>query len=176
VQTQKPITFEAIDQLPYDNVLNSAVLVVENLDFEWAVALGHSLEINPTFFVQHASNATGSTPWASVFGKWSANHKKPTRTYEVTGISMHGLPQAHPITKGWHIDGVIHYGLFQQASRPQPAIHDPNFMKRRFGYDEDYGWQSTTRVSYCLAKSWLCTIFHDRSTKVIVRLTTILQY
>lgn len=128
---------------------DNTILVVENINLDWIVALGTTLNIDATFFCQHGQNPVGWSPWQSVFGNSMASQKKPTQ-YPSAGEA--------PSTTFHHIDGVVRFG--QGRSKEEgPHLHtieNPNFFHRRLKFDVEYGWQANTRISYCQINKNLC--------------------
>ena len=160
VQQQQMVSLADFEKLNVVGDPDYAVLVVENIELNWIATLGVALNIDPYFFAEHIlspQGQSGQTPWFTIFGKSSASWRRPIQN---------GLRPAHPLQpldaavdtrKSWHVDGVFQYEGLRTTSQGQIALIDPNHMSRQVACDEDYGWQATTRISYCLVRPDLCT-------------------
>lgn len=130
---------------------DDTILVVENINLDWIVALGTTLNIEATFFCQHGQNPVGWSPWQSVFGGCDSmtGQKRPTQysADEASSTTFH------------HIDGVVRFGK-KGPKEDGPHLHtieNPNFFHRRLKFDVEYGWQANTRISYCQIRKNLCS-------------------
>lgn len=131
--------------------LAGAVVIIENIDLLWIAALGNTWDIAPSFFADHASNPSGSSPWKTIFGMSSTDRKMPLRK-EVTST----LPrdrQPWDKASSWYVDGIFECG------QPTPGTsfnaNDQDFIQR-IRYNNDLGLNISTRIS-----CWTCSNKHQ---------------
>jgi hypothetical protein len=134
----------------------NGVLVVENVDLNWCVALGLMLGIDHTFFAEHASNPPGNTAWEAVIGDWSGDRRKPSQNGQTSTLSTNQDDAAEDFRDRWHVDGVLEYNPVGNGQGTQSKPTSTNFVHRTTSYSKDYGWSAGTRVSYILANPSLC--------------------
>jgi hypothetical protein len=158
VHARKQLSLPEIATFAENNDLENSVLVVENVSLEWCIALGVALGIDHTFFVEHASNPPGDTPWEAVIGDWSEDRRRPSQNGQHPASSARQGDAADGLRDRWHVDGVLEYELLGkgQHARFEPA--STNFLPRSTSYSIDYGWSLGTRVSYILARPSLCVL------------------
>ena len=141
------------------NLVRPYVIVVENVHIDWIATFGESWDIEPRFFVEHASNPVGLSPWEAVFPS-STLHER---------LVYEGVPLAYVNRKTWHIDGVFEYCRHLAESSPRSEIRDPNFFLRSVRYDLVYGWQVNTKMSCCRVDNGMCEYdycCHQKSTRL----------
>lgn len=161
VHGQRQLSLLEAVSLAQSNSLEKGVLVAENVNLDWCVVLGVALGIDSAFFVEHASNPQGGTPWEAVIGDWSEDRRKPSqngqKSYKSERTTMVG-----DLRDGWHVDGVLRYehSAERQHIRSEPVCM--GFMHRPIAYDKSYGWTAGTRISYVLASPRLCTLSSSR--------------
>jgi hypothetical protein len=156
IQQRRQLERGGISGLSICGDQHSAALVVENIDLDWISTLGAKFEIDPAFFAAHLANLPGQTPWNAVFGKWSADHRKPTRI-DIRRFPYQPFSRESDPRVSWHVDGVVEHSHYNAPHKSSMSFTDPNFVSRNLVYDTKYGWQATTRISYCLLHSSLCT-------------------
>ena len=170
LQQQQSISLADFKRLNLKQDPDPAVLVVENIDLDWITTLGVTLSIDSYFFAEHILSPLGQqgqTPWNTIFGKWSATWRKPIHN-GLGFSSMQPSDAAGTTRKVWHVDGVYQYEGQHGVPVKQLALIDPNYISRQIGYDVGYGWQATTRISYCLVHPTLCKcIFAEQADRYL---------
>lgn len=129
-----------------------AVLVVENINLDWIGTLGLQLGLDPAFFVEHAFTLSVDVePWDAIFGKWSADHRKPTQKSTARYGTAAGPGTHDHDIESRHVDGVIEFDRPRGSKRrrSEEASSGGNTLPRLSVSDEDEIWQTTTRISYC---------------------------
>jgi hypothetical protein len=134
----------------------NGVLVIENVDLNWCVALGIAFGIDHTFFAEHATNPPGNTPWDAVIGDWSGDRRKPSQNGRMSTSSTSQDDIAEGSRDRWHVDGVLMYEHVSNRQCTQPVLTSTNFVHRPTSYSKNRGWSAGTRISYILAKPNLC--------------------
>jgi hypothetical protein len=104
------------------------------------------------------------TPYKAVFGKWSANRMKHVQTE--ANFHERQDPNESAIAKGrsWHVDGVFEYSRNWHAPGNLFGSGSCSLMRRISAYGDEYGWSTSTRISYSLVKDGLCTSGHRKKT------------
>jgi hypothetical protein len=158
VHARKQLSLPEVATFAENNNLENGVLVVENVSLEWCVVLGVALGIDHTFFVEHASNPPGDTPWEAIIGDWSEDRRKPTQNGKHPASSVRQRNAANGLRDRWHVDGVLEYELLGTGQYAQSGLASTNLLLRSTSYSKDYGWSVGTRVSYILANPSLCML------------------
>jgi hypothetical protein len=156
VHAQKQLSLPEIAAYVENNNLENGVLVVENVNLEWCIALGVAFGIDHTFFVEHASNPPGDTPWEAIIGDWSEDRRRPTQNGQHPASSARQVNAANGLRDRWHVDGVLEYELLGTGQYAQSGPASTNLLPRSTSYSKNYGWSVGTRVSYILANPSLC--------------------
>ena len=100
--------------------------IVENIGAEWMGILGVALGIDGRAFLEHAENHEGIPLWDAVMEN-----------------ERHRFGRELRMLKNNHIDGVLS-NVMRFDEPPSGSRH----ITRRVEYDEKFGWQSTSRISY----------------------------
>ena len=103
------------------------VYIVENIGAEWMGVLGVALGVDGGVFLEHAENHGGMPLWDAVLGKEKhhfGRRELRARKYD-------------------HIDGVL-----SNLMRFDQSRSGSRHISRRVEYDEKFGLQSTSRISY----------------------------
>jgi hypothetical protein len=158
VHAQKQLSLPEIAAYVENNNLENGVLVVENVNLEWCIALGVAFGIDHTFFAEHASNPPGDTPWEAVIGDWSEDRRKPSQNGQNPASSNRQRNAAEDLRDRWHVDGVLEYEPLEKGQYARSGLANTNLLPRSTSYSEDYGWTVGTRVSYILASPRLCVL------------------
>lgn len=156
IHTQRYLDLTQIATFAESENHENGVLVIENVDLNWCVALGVAFGIDHTFFADHASNPPGDTPWEAVIGDWSGDRRKPSQNGRMSISSTNQDDATESVRGCWHVDGVLMYELVGSRQHTQPELTNKNFVHRPTPYSKDRGWSSGTQISYILAKSNLC--------------------
>jgi len=156
VHTQRYLDLAQIATFAERKNSENGVLVIENVDLNWCVALGLAFGIDHTFFAEHASNPPGSTPWEAIIGDWSGDRRKPSQNGQMSNLSTSQDDAAEGFRDRWHVDGVLEYKPVGNGQDAQSSLTHTNSIHRTTSYSKDYGWSAGTRVSYILAKPNLC--------------------
>jgi len=134
----------------------NGVLVIENVDLNWCVALGLAFGVHHTFFAEHASNPPGNTPWDAIIGDWSGGRRKPSQNGRMSTPSTNQDDATKGFRSRWHVDGVFEYKPVGNGQNVQSKPTNTNFVHRMTSYNKYYGWSASTRISYILARPSLC--------------------
>jgi len=134
----------------------NGILVIENVDLNWCVALGVAFGIDHTFSADHASNPPGDKPWEAVIGDWSRDRRKPSQNGRMSISSTNQDDVAEGVRGCWHVDGVLMYEPVGNRQHTHPELRSTDFVHRPTSYSRDRGWSAGTRISYILAKPNLC--------------------
>jgi hypothetical protein len=156
VHTQRLLDLAQITTFAASRISENCVLVVENVDLNWCLALGLAFGIDHTFFAEHTSNPPGNTLWLAIIGDWSGNRRKPSQNGQMPTLSTSHDDAAEGFRDRWHIDGLLEYIPFGNGQYTQSKPTSTNFVRRTISYSKGYGWSSGTRVSYIPAKPNLC--------------------
>jgi hypothetical protein len=124
-----------------------SICVIENISSEYVEALGSAWDIDPAFFVAHATNPNKEELWNTQRYVWE--------------WSPPSDPEADCSTHYGHLDGIYEYHDLELA--PGEAMNSsPNFIRRHCFKDSLYPIQSNTRISYYRVNHSLCQyIFQD---------------
>jgi hypothetical protein len=156
VHVQQHLDLAQIPSFAGSGNSENCVLVVENVDLKWCVTLGLAFGIDHTFFVEHASNPPGNTPWEAVIGDWSGDRRKPSENGRVPTSSANQADVAEAPRDRWHVDGVLEYKPVNNGQDINSELASTNFVHRMTSYSKDFGWSAGTRVSFILVKRHLC--------------------
>ncbi|KAI0008210.1 hypothetical protein F4779DRAFT_588304 [Xylariaceae sp. FL0662B] len=130
---------------------DAAVIVVENVSLDWIATLGTIFNIDVEFFCEYVSTPEGSSPWKAVFDPSGSDIKRPMRLCHIPEPANnldHRHNSAHPTMESHHIDGVFELGQPDQL-RSSPYFIGNNFIHRRVENHAPFGWEASTRISYC---------------------------
>jgi hypothetical protein len=156
IHTQRYLDLTQIATFAESENHENGVLVIENVDLNWCVALGVAFGIDHTFFTDHVSNPPGDTPWEAVIGDWSGDRREPSQNGRMSISSTNQDDAAEGFRDRWHVDGVLMYESAGNRQHSQTELTSTNFMHRPTSYSKDRGWSAGTRISYILAKPNLC--------------------
>lgn len=139
-----------------------SVCIIENISAEYVEALGTEWEIDPMFFVEHATNPDKDKLWESKVWDWTPleylSSKDRDESYAPKVLTADGITAFLENSSG-HLDGVFEYhneipGLKPSALEKLNSF--PNFINRYCFKDKNYPIQSNTRISYCRPNMWMC--------------------
>jgi hypothetical protein len=156
IHAQQLLDLAQITTFAESGNLENGVLVIENVDLNWCVALGMAFGIDHTFFAEYASNPPGNTPWEAVIGDWSGDRRKPSQNGRTSPLSTNQNHTGEGHRDRWHVDGVLIYEPGGNGQHTQPELASANFLHRPTSYSKTRGWSAGTRISYILAKPNLC--------------------
>lgn len=130
-----------------------SICIIENISMEYVEAIGAEWGIDPTFFIEHATNPDKDNLWWSTRCDWSL----PDHS---TSDSSDGSREPY-FLKGssGHLDGVFEYHNEIMGLKPaalEKLSPSPNLIHRYIFKDKHWPMQSNTRISYCRPNMWMC--------------------
>jgi hypothetical protein len=94
IHAQKYLDLAQITTFAGSGEVGNGVLVIENVDLDWCIALAAAFGIDHTFFAEHASNPPGGTPWEAIIGDWSGDRRKPSQNGRMSILSTGRFPRS----------------------------------------------------------------------------------
>jgi hypothetical protein len=112
---------------------NRSICIVENISSDLIDSLGRAMDLDATFFVEHATNPEKAELW-----------------------SKKVAPAIYQEDKRYsHLDGIFEYHDIETS--PQETLNScPNIFPRHCFKDSRWPIQSNSRISYYRVNPWLC--------------------
>jgi hypothetical protein len=140
----------------------TSICIIENISTEYVEALGTEWEIDPMFFIEHATNPDKDKLWWSKKWDWPLPDHSSSEGGDESYAPMDLLPSKTPCflkDSSGHLDGVFEYhneipGL--EPSAFEKLNSSPNFIYRHCFKDKKWPMQSNTRISYCRPTMSMC--------------------
>lgn len=143
------------------------VCVIENISVEYLEAIGQAWDIDPAFFVAHASNTNKEELWNRKTWAWSLPNVPPSgqadsimaRAASTTPSPEISSPSRFLDGEFDQLDGIFEYHTELQDIEPsalEKLNFSANFIYRHVFKQGRWPVQSNTRISYCRPNAYLC--------------------